>query len=159
MLDGLAAALNSVLSLAGVTVTAGIQGQAAPGDSADGEPGELGELVMIATAHEYGLGVPERPFMYTTVVRYGTEWAQAWDGVVVSATHGDGQQVESKLRRLGVAMVGNVQQTITDGPWEPNTLEWVAAKGSDRPLIDSGQMRQSIRAQVERPGSPPVVVS
>ena len=52
----------------------------------------------------------------------------------------------------------DVQATLNTGPWKANSEATKAAKGSDQPLVDTGQLKQSIRAQVEVPGNPPAVV-
>lgn len=157
-LAGLEKALAGLTRIDDVEVTAGLQGTAATGEATGGE------LVEIATAHEYGLGVPERPFMRTTVERRGMRWIAGWDRAVNAAMAGNLAEMANALRVTGVAMVGDIQAVINEGPWEANTEKTIASKTragrrGDQPLVDTGQMRQSIRAQVEVPGQTPVVVS
>lgn len=134
------------------TVTVGLQGTAAPG------PDTGRDLVMIGAVLEYGTeSIPPRPWLRTSAARYGRDWGRAWRSVVRAAL--DAESVVGPLRLVALGMQGDVQATIVDGPWFPNSPKTIRRKGSDRPLIDSGQMRQSVRAQVERPGLAPVVVA
>ena len=166
-LTGLAAALDGLVSLDGVDVTAGLQGT--PKTTADGES-QPSELVEIGTVNEYGSEdgkIPSRPFMRTAVARYGVSWVKGWDRVVSASTRDDTAGMDKGLRFVGIKVVGDIQKTIVEGPWQENAEATKAAKRKDpddenevvKPLIDSGQMRQSIRSQVEVPGKTPVVVA
>ncbi len=139
----------------GAQVTVGLQGTAsttAPG------PAKAADLVTIGAAHEYGTdSIPMRPWLRTSALRYGKGWSKAWRTAVVAALQGTPTDVP--LRLVGLGMQGDVQATILDGPWFPLSPETIERKGSDVPLVDTGQMRQSIRAQIERAGSPPTVVA
>ena len=171
----LEAALAGIRRLNGVAVTSGLQGTAASGEKTGGE------LVTIGTALEYGVPrfdsgdveadrateawfIPPRPFMRTSVERYGLNWVVGWDKAVRAATDDDRAKMLAALRLTGQRMAGDIQATINEGPWLPNAPETVRLKSTsagvgDQPLVDSGQMKQSIRSQVEAPGSAPVVVA
>lgn len=128
-------------TLDGAMVTAGLQGQGgAPGEEDDAT------LVRIGRAHEYGIGVPERPFMRSAAKQYGPQWRQGAAQAVKEAAQGHPQQALQTTRLLGTVMVGDIQESIATGPWVPNAPETVKRKGSSRPLIDDAQMIQSIRA-------------
>lgn len=135
-------------------VTVGLQGSAST--TAAG-PASAADLVTIGAAHEYGTEfIPMRPWLRTSALRYGKGWARAWRTAIAAALQGDA--IDAPLRLVGLGMQGDVQATVLDGPWFPLSPETIRRKGSDVPLVDSGQMRQSIRAQVERTGRAPVVV-
>lgn len=53
-----------------------------------------------------------------------------------------------KLGALGEQIVLEAFDTSGDGKWEPNAAITVALKGSDKPLIDTGELRKSITSQV-----------
>lgn len=151
---GLVSVLGRLAGLDRVAVTVGLQGSRATTAAGPAEPSEL---VVIGAAHEYGTDtIPMRPWLRTSARRYGKEWGAAWAGAVRAALRGD--TADTELRLVGLGMQGDVQATVLDGPWFPLSPETTRRKGSDVPLVDSGQMRQSIRAQVERPGARPVVV-
>lgn len=149
----LADAIARITRLDGVAVTVGMQGTPAAGDSS------MTELVAIAAAHEFGLGVPMRPFLRTSLKLKGPRWARGMRAMVRRYRAGDYAGAEQTIRRVAVVAVGDVQATIRDHDWTPNSPATIAAKGSDKPLIDSGQMRQSVRAAVEIPGRDAEVVA
>lgn len=108
-------------------------------------------MAEIATYHEFGIGVPQRSFLRA--------WADQ-----------DRQKIEATLRRLTVRVIagkltreqayeqfggwaqGQVQKFIADGrvqpPLDQRTID---AKGSSKPLIDTGQLRSSITYEVRTP--------
>lgn len=163
--QGLENALASLVAIHDVDVTAGVQGTTKTTAKGEAEPAEL---VMIATVNEYGNGhIPARPFMRQSVVRHGLEWVVGWDMAVRAATAGEVQKMTRTLRLIGVKMVGDIQSTLNTGPWVPNAPETVRRKSVTtathtklgwQPLVDTGQLKQSIRAQVEAPFRAPVVV-
>ena len=151
--DKLLERLNELNTLDGVQVTVGLQGQGgAPGGEDDAT------LVRIGRAHELGLGVPQRPFLRTALSRGRTKWTRMLRAPVRALANDRPTLANQLLRALGVTMVGDTQRTIVSGPWTPNAPETIERKKSARPLIDSGQMRQSIRATVDLPDSTPELV-
>lgn len=48
------------------------------------------------------------------------------------------------LESVGIWMQDKVKRSITTGDWKPNAPSTVERKGSSKPLIDSGQMRNSV---------------
>lgn len=137
-----------IASLDGVRVTSGIQ-QA---------EGSIGELAQRAAWNHYGTTkIPARPWLSHAAQVNGSKWTKL-AGRVVKARGSGGSSGEIELRQLGVAMVGDCKESLLDGPWDPNAARTIAQKGSDQPLIDTGRMNQSQRAQVEVPGESPIVV-
>lgn len=154
-LPGLEAVLARYQTLDGVQVTVGIQGT--PDLTAAGDA-SASELVQIAAANEYGTDrIPPRPFLRTALKRNRRRWSNLLDKAVLPAADGRPKEAIRILRLLGVVMVGDVQATLRGGPWIPNAPRTVARKGSSLPLVDTGQLVQSIRALVERPGATPLL--
>lgn len=52
------------------------------------------------------------------------------------------------LDRFGLWAVGEIQQRIADGIPPPNAQSTVDRKGSSTPLIETGQLRASIKHKV-----------
>ena len=48
---------------------------------------------------------------------------------------------------------GLIQRKIVDGTFEPNAPSTIRKKGSSRPLIDTGRMRQSVNFIIRRKGA------
>lgn len=99
---------------------------------------------LIATVHEFGLGVPRR------------SWLRDWfDGsraraqsAMVTLLQKNPTNVERAFEQLGLWAVGQIQQRIARRIPPPNSDATIARKGSDVPLIDTGQLRSSITYQV-----------
>lgn len=141
---GLERAIALGLQLDGVEVSVGVQGTVAPGEAG------LTELVEIATAQEYGTDtIPPRPFLRHALATRGANWREGLAKAVQKQSSGDTSGAALTIRRVALVMVRDVQGSIRSGPWVPNAPATIRRKGSSRPLIDSGQLRQSIRAAVD----------
>lgn len=110
-----------------------------------------GELADIAAIHEYGApraNIPARPFIGTTfrVRRAELVTVQAR---VASAILAGRLSAARAMEVLGMWLVGAIKETITKGDnFVPNATATIRKKGSARPLIDTGQMFNSIRFEV-----------
>lgn len=147
------ALLNAMVrDLVDVKIRAGFVGL--PGDRYN-----TGETVAeIAASHEFGIGVPRRPFM-TRAIR-----GAARDEVVRLVTADARRYVQGQIpasrvvRRAGVALVSAIKGEINANIPPPNSPETIAAKRSSKTLIDTGVMLNAVRAAVDVPGHPPEVV-
>jgi hypothetical protein len=136
-------------------MTVGLQGTADAHEEGESQPADL---ARIARALEFGVpenSLPARPFLRTASDTYGRSWVQGFAAAAAAAQRGEDGEV--LLRAVGVVSVGDVRDTLRTGDWAPNadvTRERKLAKGRNnatatedvRPLIDTGQLVQSIRA-------------
>lgn len=140
---GLEASILRVEQLNGARMEVGIlSSEVSAGDSSGRE------LVRIAAALELGTdSIPSRPYLRVALARHHRKWIRLMRPAVRRATRGGGILAVLRVYRLaGVVIAGDTKQTILAGPWAPNAPETVARKGSDKPLVDTGQLVQSIRA-------------
>jgi hypothetical protein len=105
-------------------------------------------LPQIAAANEFGTkSIQARPFMSTSFDENRTkinQFVQAQYGLVL-----DGKSNAAvALGRVGLAMVGLIQRKIREIRYPPNSPRTIAIKRSSKPLIDFGQMVQSVREKV-----------
>lgn len=63
-----------------------------------------------------------------------------------------GKPVAQVLNEIGVFQKGLIQEKITNGEFVPNTESTIKKKGSDKPLIDTGRMRQSVNYVIRSRG-------
>ena len=63
-----------------------------------------------------------------------------------------GESAQQVLNSIGIFQKGLIQKNIVDGHFVPNAPATVSMKGSDRPLIDTGRMRQSVNFVIKRKG-------
>lgn len=107
----------------------------------DGTP-----VAMIAAVHEYGSpdqGILERPFLRVAVQRNRLKYVKLNRINLVKMARGQ-LEVEQALGQLGEMAKGDVQVEIRNGDFTPLKPATIKRKGSSRPLIDTGQMVQSI---------------
>jgi hypothetical protein len=109
----------------------------------------------LAAKHEFGIGVPRRSMLRMPFHLHG-------DGVVAKAK----KEVRARLatlaahpkkgaqqllQRVAIAAEGVVDDAFATrgyGSWKPNAPLTVELKGSDAPLIDTGQLRRAVDSRV-----------
>lgn len=113
-------------------------------------------LIELAAIHEFGspvANIPERSFLRSTFTAKAGE-LKTVQGKIAQAIVERGMPVAQALNLLGAWAVSAVKSTITGThippPLQPET---VARKGSDRPLLDTGQLLGSISYVVVEGGS------
>lgn len=126
--------------------------EVAVGFQSDGESYEDGTSVAeVAAYNELGSSsVPARPFMRQSFENHKDDLKAACERV--NRTLASGGNLETALDQLGVATKALVQEEIVDGEFTPNAESTIRKKGSDKPLIDTGTMRQSVNYIVRRRG-------
>lgn len=162
----IADALASVESLDGMTIDLGVQGQEASAPKTSHVSPDVVEtsddltVVDVAYALEYGTDtVPEYAPYRTAAEVDGPRWLRAARAAVRRYVQtGDANVLEGQLRQLGVAMTADQRATIVEIDTPPNAQETIDRKGSDNPMIDTGQFLNSQRAEVTIPGAPPFIV-
>lgn len=111
-------------------------------------------LAQVAAAAEFGTPTePERSFLRSGIRQNMGELSKLSRGLlerVVEGSMGERQALDV----LGGTAVGAIREKITEGPFTPNAAATIRAKGSDRPLIDSGALRQGITHVIESGGAP-----
>lgn len=125
-------------------VRVGIQGKEASAEHVGGG----GSMVAIATYQEFGTAtIPERSFIRATVDENAEEIGRLQKRLVELIAKGKITRPKA-LELLGQKIVALVQKRIRDRIPPPLTPETVQRKGSSVPLIDKGQLVQSITFRV-----------
>lgn len=102
------------------------------------------DLCDIALWNELGTSsIPSRPFMRDAVDKHRDEIDKFLDQQFSLLAKGK-TTAEMMMKSIGVFVKGLVQQEIVDGTFEPNAPSTIKRKKSDKPLIDTGKMRQSV---------------
>lgn len=113
---------------------------------------ELGlTLVEVATFNEFGTErIPERSFIRGTVDTYRSRYVEQTKQLYAKVCDpGGSMTVQQALAIMGMVIQGDIQARISAGIMPANAPSTVRQKGSSTPLIDTGQLRQSIRYKVE----------
>lgn len=133
-LDKLSAALRKASSLeiaVGYPATADGVGQPWYDDGSS--------IIDVALRNNYGLGVPARPFMDAARPEmqklYRTEMAK-----LVKRLEAGNIDIAEAYEALGARAAEEVRRAIFDKDWTPNAPQTIKRKGSDRPLVDTGEM-------------------
>jgi hypothetical protein len=127
-------------------VTVGIHSDAGRHDEAEMTVAQLGAI------HEYGseaAHIPERSFLRSTMnakrKKYLADIAKIADGAIQGK-----RDARDGMRLLGRQAEGDVKKSIRDLKDPPNAPSTIAQKkGVDNPLIDTGQMLNSVRWKYE----------
>ena len=105
----------------------------------DHDDSELSNAQILAL-NEFGTAnMPARPSLQPGVKSGNVEYLK-----IVEDTVADGEPLEMALNKIGVVAVGNVQKYMTELRTPPNAASTIKQKKSSNPLIDTGQLRQSV---------------
>lgn len=112
-------------------------------------PGGKGTtLVEVGTWNEFGTdSIPSRSFIREWFDEYLPLNTDAKRKLMRQVVEGR-RDVPWVLRTLGVLFVGQIQQRIAQGIDPANAESTIARKGSDTPLINTGQLRSGITYEV-----------
>lgn len=91
----------------------------------------------------WGGPIPARPFITNTVRNNQRKYLRILRESAAMIVSGD-ESLNSFMTKLGIVVQGDIQSEITDLRDPPNSPVTIALKGSSNPLIDTGQMRQSV---------------
>lgn len=109
----------------------------------DGTP-----VALVAAVQDYGApraGIPPRPFFRNMVKAKSPEWPKAIAGLL--KTHDYDATVV--LRLTGEAIKGQLQASIRDTNAPPLKPATIKRKGFAKPLVDTGQMLNSVDYNVD----------
>jgi hypothetical protein len=130
--------------LSDVQISVGIHGE----DAGEMHQGEI-TIGEIAAIHEFGIGVPQRSFLRSWSMANGEKNRRISSAVLQNVLTGmakNGSADTAQIGQIGAVFVGDIQMRISAGEIiPPLSEETIAAKGSSTPLIDTGQLRSSIR--------------
>lgn len=110
-------------------------------------------VVLVAAVNNFGSssrGIPARPFMSESAQPAVIATQPVAETMIRIVNRGKAT-IEDALTEMGPYAVGAFQTTITDHAWVPNAPRTVLEKGSDKPLIDTALMRNSLTFVVRKP--------
>lgn len=110
------------------------------------------DICDVAAWNELGtVNMPSRPFLRKSVDENESKinaFLQSKKKDLVK-----GVSAEQVLKEIGIFQKDLVQEKLTDGSFAANAESTVKQKGSSKPLIDSGRMRQSVNYVIQTKGS------
>jgi len=115
-----------------------------PADSGNHPDGM--SIVRLGAIHEFGApkaGIPERSFLRVPLRSAQDELAKVFRQLMKQVAAGD-LTFDQALNQLGAKGASISQEAISEGINPANKPATVARKGSSKPLIDTGALRQAI---------------
>ena len=116
-------------------------------------------VAYVATIQEFGapaVNIPPRPFMRPTVTQQKDTWVKILAQDVPKVALGKMSAFDA-LDKVGIQAAADIQTTISTIYSPPNAPATIKAKGSSKPLIDTGYMYASVQNGVNKAGSDFVV--
>lgn len=110
---------------------------------------ENGDTVATnAARHEFGTDhIPARPFIRPSIRAHVRGFKRQRSILARKMLNGDIKSREA-LKVIGVNASDAVQEYIVSGSFLPLAASTIESKGSTKPLIDTGLMRQSVSFEV-----------
>lgn len=109
----------------------------------DGTP-----VAMIAAIQNWGapsVGIPPRPFFTDMIAKRSPEWADAIGKLLVANQY----DAARTLDMIGEAVAGQLRKQIQDTNAPPLAASTIRRKGHAKPLVDTGQMLNSVDYKVQ----------
>ena len=119
---------------------------AGTGSYEDGAP-----IAVIAAVQEFGSAdgrIPERSFLRVPLRQNSETFQAIWRAQVPKVVDGD-MTMQQVMSQLGARAAAVSQEAISEGIAPENAESTKKRKGSSKPLIDTGRLRQSITFIVE----------
>ena len=113
----------------------------------------VAQVGIIQELGNSAVNIPPRPFMETTLNTNRKKYGKMLENAAKAHTTlkgGKTGSVEANLRTIGAIAVRDVKTTITTLSEPANAPYTIKKKGADNPLIESGQMRNSITFRIEK---------
>lgn len=116
----------------------------------EGEAISNAQLAYVHTNGSELQKIPARPFLEPTIKANTEKIGKYMKEAGQLIASGDIEGGKLKLEDIGLQMATKTKDYFTDpnNGWAPNSLETIARKGSDKPLIDTGSLRTSISSVV-----------
>lgn len=113
-----------------------------------GREGELNNAQLMAI-HEFGTEhIPERAPIRKTMAKNGDGYGTMFEKAIMGVLEGN-SDADLILNRIGAQVAGDVVGEIQSGVGPELAPSTIKRKGSDRPLIDTGALVQSISYEVK----------
>lgn len=102
----------------------------------------------LAAIHELGLGVPKRAFVGPALKKNRVKYIK-YIGKQLTPIIRRRQTMSAAWQTVGIMAVADIQEYMITAKFTPLAPSTIARKGSSKPLIDTGQMRQAITYRVK----------
>lgn len=144
--------METLRELAELEVRIGYQREQGAGAATDDDDRPRADLVDIAMWNELGTAnSPSRPFMRDSVDKHIPAINHMLMAQKDDLLHG--ATAKEILNTAGLFQQDLIQTEIEQGDFAANTDATIRKKGSDKPLIDTGTMKNSVHYYIVKKGS------
>lgn len=110
------------------------------------------DICDVAAYNELGTDhIPARPFIRQSVDDNEKKINSFLKAQVKEFANG--KSAEQVLKEIGIFQKDLMQDKIKSGDFAPNADSTIKKKGSSKPLVDTGRMRQSVNYVIQKKGS------
>lgn len=106
-------------------------------------------IIDVAIKNNFGIGVPRREFMAEAAKKWQKQWNENLEKVQYGMVRGH-MDVAKFLDTMGQSGASIISETIRDWTTPPNSAFTVEMKGSNNPLVDSGDMKNAPRHEIRK---------
>jgi len=107
--------------------------------------------VVKAAVNEFGSpanNIPARPFLSSAMDTHRTKHTRSLGEAIGKAVDRTTQKararIDDQLEEVGALAVADIRRSIETWSTPPNEESTIEEKGEDRPLVDTGSMRDSV---------------
>jgi hypothetical protein len=108
------------------------------------------EILLRANVNEFGSptrNIPERSFIRGAIDKYGKDIGDFSENLIIRYIDGK-ITFDACMNTIGEYVVGKIQRYMVDLRTPPNAESTIEQKGSSNPLIDTGQLLDSVSYKV-----------
>lgn len=137
--------------VADAAISVGVQSDAGMHKDDDGQSSGT-TVAEIYYWNELGTSlIPERPTLRPTFIEQKEKYIGILKVISAKAMEQPGYNMKQAMGRLGEVAQQDIQNSIVELRSPPNAQSTIEAKGSDNPLVDTGQLVSSIRWAYVKP--------
>jgi hypothetical protein len=142
-IDNTKAITDQLNKLASLHVYVGVPESEA---SRPGEPINNAELAYIQSNGSPLNNIPARPILEPVIKKNEKMIGNRFQALAKKSLSDPTVNINDELSKIGMIVRDKVKDNFTnpDNGWAPNAPATIAAKGSDKPLIDTASLRKSI---------------
>ena len=105
-------------------------------------------ILEVAIWNNFGAkNIPRRAFMELAAKKMQPKFRKMMREAVKKINAGE-LDLKTVLKAAAQMGESEIRDAITNGDWPPNSEETIRRKGSERPLIDSGDMRKYVTSDL-----------
>ena len=124
-------------------------------ETEDEEKSDINNAYLLSI-HEHGSidgRIPARPLLEPVIKQEEQFIKRGWAKYIKLMGEGSMEAAQTHIQKMALYMEGKLVEYFDNNNWTPNAPSTIARKGSAKPLIDTGDLRRSIRAFVDEGGS------